>query len=136
MDKLKAQVTAISASATAIGDRLGRIEKLQLQDGDGCVGPDPNAHVGEQANVNQDIQASFISIKAALANLRVPASLAVPTDKTGIKKADQSQHNLITKVARYSETIIKLLQTPGLADDQRLADILITEFFSFAAKIQ
>ena len=55
----------------------------------------PNAHVGEPANVNQDI--SFISIKAALANLRVPASLAVPTDKTGIKKADQSQHNLITK---------------------------------------
>lgn len=124
MDELKSQITAISASVSAITERLNRIEGNESQDGD-RIGPDPNALV-EPANANTDIQAAFFSIKAALANLRVPNSLTVPTDKTGIKKSDQSQHNLITKVAKYSETIVKLLQAPGLTDEQRLADTLTT----------
>ena len=122
MDELKAQISAISANLSSITERLNRIE---IQDGDRVQ--DPNAVVVEPANDSDtDIHAAFISIKAALANLRVPNSLSVPTDKTGVKKNDQSQHNLITKVAKYSETIVKLLQAPGLTDQQRLSDILTT----------
>ena len=53
----------------------------------------------------QDIQAAFISIKAALVTLRVPASLAVPTDKPGIKKADQGFRSMHQKSMIFGGTI-------------------------------
>ena len=123
MDELKSQISAISANLSSITERLNRIETNQ--DGD-RVSQDPSAVVDEPADRDTDIQAAFLSIKSALATLRVPNSLSVPTDKTGVKKNDQSQHSLITKVAKYSETIVKLLQAPGLTDQQRLSDILTT----------
>ena len=51
------------------------------------------------------------------------------TDKTGVRRADQPVHNILVKVSKFTETIIKIIQSPDYSPDseaepKRLQDIL------------
>ena len=61
---------------------------------------------------SEDIQATFASIKASVLNVRLPAELTLASSGTsGLKKGDQQTHTLLSKIARFAETIFKLLQS-------------------------
>ena len=125
MDALTAQLQDLSVSLSSVSERLKKIENRQ---NGGDVGPvEPNVHVeqpDQPANANEDIHSAYQAIKAALASTRIPPSLTVPTDKTGIRKSDQAVHNVITRTSKFAETVIKIIQVPGLTSEQRLGDIL------------
>ena len=120
MDELNTQFSALSSNLTQ------RLENLERRFAN--VEPAGSSVVaeGQESSItgNTDIHAAFAAIKSALSSHRLPTSLIVPTDKTGVRKADQPTHNVITKVAKYIETIVKLIQVPELTSEQRLGDIL------------
>lgn len=76
-------------------------------------------------NPTEDAQATFASIKASVQHVRLPAELTLASSgATGLKKGDQQSHTLLSKIARYAETIFKILQ----AKDDPYEDIFASVF--------
>ena len=72
----------------------------------------PTASAAVATNPTEDVQATFASIKASVQHIRLPAELTLATSGTsGLKKGDQQSHALLSKIARYTETVFKLLQS-------------------------
>ena len=55
---------------------------------------------------------AFSAIKAAVQHVKFLSSLQVPTDKIGVKRSDQPLISLISNVAKYAETGLKVIQAP------------------------
>ena len=74
-----------------------------------------------------DLNTAFSAVKAAVQHIKLPSSLQVPTDKTGVRRSDQPLLNLITQVVKYAETGLKIIQTPLHSDAaSKLQDLLTT----------
>ena len=131
MDQLSKDVAAIAASLAQINVRIERLENGS---------PQPTPHLQAQAQpaaeneiqslpAEFDVQSCFNAIKSSLATQKIPPSLIVSTDKTGVRRADQPVHNILVKVSKFTETIIKIIQSPDYSPDseaepKRLQDIL------------
>ena len=77
-----------------------------------AAGFTPPIPLNEQSVLQEDIQATFASIKASVSNVRLPADLSLGSSgASGLKKGDAHAHTLINKVARITETILKLLKS-------------------------
>ena len=73
-----------------------------------------------------DIQGEFAAIKESLQRIKLPAELRLnDSNKQGIKRQDHPLANVITKSARYAETIFKQLSTVDSDEiDPQLENIL------------
>lgn len=126
MDQLTKTVADLAASVNQINLRIDTIEN-------GPTLPNPRQQdqpqpVPENVSLPEfDVQTCYNAIKSSLAAQRIPQSLVVPSDKTGIRRSDQPVHNVIVKVSKFTETIIKIIQSPDYTPDdepKRLQDIL------------
>ena len=74
--------------------------------------PQPTADIAQATNIySEDAQAAYASIRASVSSVRLPAELTVCSSGAGgLKKGDAAIHALITKVARITETCIKLMK--------------------------
>lgn len=84
------------------------------------VGSGPNSgHVGPASNRGDiagvdipdlnGIQEQFNSIKSSVEKVVLPPSLKLADSRSGVRKEDQQTLNVVSKSARYIETVIKLL---------------------------
>ena len=128
MEQLSKTVAYLTASVNQINLRIYTIEN-------GPTLPNPRRQaqpqpVAENESLPEfDVQTCYNAIESSLAAQRIPQSLSEPSDKTGIRRADQPVHNVIVKVSKFTETIIKIIQSPdytpdGEAELKRLQDIL------------
>ena len=136
MDKLVQDVAAIAASIEKINLRIESLEngspqptpRLQEAEAQQIAAQAHPAVQTLQSSENEifDIQSCYNAIKSSLASQKIPPSLSVSADKTGVRRADQPVHNILIKVSKFSETIIKIIQSPDYSDSEpkRLEDIL------------
>ena len=125
-EETKSVLATLTATLSNITNRLEILETGQSGHRTTTTGDHVPAAISNPTVV-QDVNGDYNALKASLASLKIPQSLQVPTDKTGIRKSDQPAHNLILKVGRYTETIIKIIQSPMYdVPDQRLSDVLTT----------
>ena len=54
------------------------------------------------------VQDEFKTIRDKFANIEIPAQFKVSTDRTGVRRDDQSKINLIASCAKYSESLLRL----------------------------
>ena len=103
-------IEKISESVEKIDSRLRAIEEKDSVASTQETPPAeaPGVVADEISEEVFDLNTSFNAIKSAVQHMKLPSSLIVPTDKTGVKKADQPLLNLITKVAKYAETGLKV----------------------------
>ena len=120
----KDTINKLSESLNNIDSRLRAIESNSVAPAQ----PSPPAETtGVVDEGDVDLNTAFSAIKAAVQHVKLPSSLQVPTDKTGVKRSDQPLLNLITKVAKYAETGLKIIQTPLHSDaSSKLQDLLTT----------
>ena len=130
MEQLTKTVADLAASVNQINSRIDTIENgstLHNPRRQAEAQPQP---VAETESLPEfDVQTCNNAIKSSLAAQRIPQSLIVPSGKTGIRRADQPVHNIIIKVSKFTETIIKIIQSPEYtpdaeAESKRLQDIL------------
>ena len=115
MDQLSKDVAAIAASLAQINLRIDRLENGSPQP---TQRPQAQAQPAAENEIQSlpaefDIQSCFNAIKSALATQKKPPSLIMSTDKTEVRKADQLVHNILVKVSKFTETIIKIIQSPN-----------------------
>jgi hypothetical protein len=74
----------------------------------------------------QDIQGEFQALRDSLARIQLPSDLKLNDSRQGIRRNDHGTLNVITKCARYNETLVKLLTTidPGTEVLQSTSDQL------------
>jgi len=72
-----------------------------------------------------DIQQEFMVIKDALQRIKLPNDLKVNDGARGIRRIDQPRATVVSKCARYAETLMKLLSTldPENISDGDLSDM-------------
>ena len=120
MDEIKVSLLEISKSLGDLTDRITAIEKNSIAKESPAAQHEttPAAEAqGVDVNIAVDVNTAFQAIKTSVSSVRLPASLIIPTDKTGIKKSDQPVLNLLTKCSKFVETGLKVIQSPALADD-------------------
>ena len=61
------------------------------------------------ASCVKDIQGNFAAIKDAYQYVKLPSDLRLNENRSGIRREDQGEFNLISKSARYIETLFKIL---------------------------
>ena len=117
-------INKLSESLNNIDSRLRAIESNSVAP----TQPSPPAEAtGVVDEGDVDLNTAFSAVKAAVQHIKLPSSLQVPTDKTGVKRSDQPLLNLINKVAKYAETGLKIIQTPLHSDaSSKLQDLLTT----------
>ena len=124
----KEQIDRILTSITNLSSRLEAIEGRTDQGPESIAQaqPPPLLSTSQPAtgDVAIDINTAFNAIKAAHQNIKLPSSLTVPTDKTGINKKDQPVINLLNKAAKFAETGLKIIQSPSSDSDTKIQDIL------------
>ena len=125
-EETKSVLANFTATLSNITNRLEILETGQSGHRTSTTGDHVPAAISTPTFV-QDVTGDYNALKASLASLKIPQALQVPTDKTGIRKSDKPAHNLILKIGRYTETIIKIIQSPIYdVPDQRLSDVLTT----------
>ena len=116
-------IQKLSESLNNIDSRLRAIESNSVAQ----TQPSPPAEATGVVDEDVDLNTAFSAVKAAVQHIKLPSSLQVPTDKTGVRRSDQPLLNLITKVAKYAETGLKIIQTPLHSDTSaKLQDLLTT----------
>ena len=78
-----------------------------------------------------DVQDEFKSIRDKFANIEIPAQFKVSTDRTGVRRDDQSKINLIANCAKYSESLLRL----SLSGEDNIESVK-QQVFSIAAAQQ
>ena len=63
------------------------------------------------ARDNTNIQQEFTVIKDTVQRVKLPNDLKVDDSRQGVQRKDQQRLNILSKCARYAETITKLLST-------------------------
>lgn len=136
LDILTTNVGRIDDGCAAINTRLRKLEDQQKAHGKGDISepqaqlnhldtvPDVNVAQGaEGGGSNQNplinfniedythVQQEFGVIKDSLQRVRLPNELKVNDSNTGIQRADQQRHKVVSKCARYAETLVKLLSS-------------------------
>ena len=124
MDDVQNTLCNISKS---LGDLVARISAIETnisiaQDLPASQQTTPAEAVTEDINV--DVTTAFLAIKTAVAGVKLPSSLIVPTDKTGIKRNDQPVLNLLTKCSKYVETCLKVIQSPSTDASTKIQELL------------
>ena len=115
MNEITAQISALSSNLT---QRLENLEKRIGTINDEPAGPRVATEGQDMSSTgNTDIHAAFSTTRAALASHRLRTSLIAPTDKPGVRKADQPTQNIKTRVAKNTETVIKLFKVPELTNN-------------------
>ena len=112
-----------------MSSRIQAIEIKSEQDSIAQVQPPPSLSTPAPATADDhavavDIYTAFTAIRAAHQQIKLPSSLIVPTDKTGINKKDQPVINLLTKFAKFAETGLKIIQSLSSDSDTKIQDIL------------
>ena len=126
----KTALTELQAEVSRIGNQLDTlIQKLSLQEPGNHPGQElPNQavhaqhravctknHVQGASGTSGDsadaVIQEFEGLKRSLERIRIDSKLTFVRDRTGIRKDDQRQYNVIGKCATFAETIIKLIQT-------------------------
>lgn len=100
-------------------------------DQEGAVGgsvQNPLTNLTDYTNIQQE----FTVIKDSLQRVRLSNELKVNDSSVGIQRADQPRHKVVSKCARYAETLIKLLsslnaETVSQGDIQDLLTICIAQ---------
>lgn len=65
-----------------------------------------------------ELQSEFRAIKESVAKIKLPSDLVVGDSRSGISRADLPKFNLIQKSARFQETILKLLSSAEVTQEQ------------------
>ncbi len=123
-----------------MSSRIQAIEIKSEQDSIAQAQPPPSLSTPAPATadnhaVEVDIQTAYTAIRAAHQQIKLPSSLIVPTDKTGINKKDQPVVNLLTKSAKFAETGLKIIQSPSSDSDTKVQEIL-TVLTAFVITLQ
>lgn len=63
----------------------------------------------------KDVQGEFAAVKDAYQSVKLPSDLRLNESRTGIRRQDQGEFNLIAKSARYIETVFKVLSQADCA---------------------
>jgi len=74
----------------------------------------------------ENIQQEFMVIKDTLQRVRLPNELKVNDTSSGVRREDQARAKVVSRCARYSETLVKLLASiqPDSVSPGDLQDIL------------
>ena len=67
------------------------------------------ATAGASAPGAPDVQGEFKALQDSLSWVKLPSNLRLNEGRQGIRRTDQPLLNVITRCARYTETILKLL---------------------------
>jgi len=94
------------------------------------AGAGPKTTGQDTANIN--VQQEFIVIKDSLARVKLPNDLKVNDTFRGVARKDQPRSTVVSKCARYGETLIKLLsaldpENVGEGDIQDLTTIAVAQ---------
>ena len=136
----KEALDKILTSISELSSRIQAIEVKSEQDSIAQVQPPPSLSnpapaTADEHAVEVDIHTAFSAIRAAHQQIKLPSSLIVPTDKTGINKKDQPVINLLTKSAKFAETGLKIIQSPSSGSDTKVQELL-TVLTSFVITLQ
>ena len=111
LDQIDTRVTRLEAQDLVYsGPSVGQ-QQSEFASG----GPSP-ADFAESSTAGDDIQGRFYSIKDSLQKVCLPPEYKLNESRQGIKKAELSTFNVLSKSARYVETTLRLL---GTVTDQR-----------------
>lgn len=71
------------------------------------------------ASCVKDIQGNFAAIKDAYQYVKLPSDLRLNENRSGVRREDQGEFNLVSRSARYIETLFKLLsQADGVVAEE------------------
>ena len=117
--KIRERLTAVEFSgAEGPGDhsyarRTAGLQHNAIPHGSGGEGRQNGRRRTENFAIPEldDIQQEFTIIKDSLQKIRLSKDLKVEDSRQGVRRGDQGQINNISKCARYSETVLKLLSS-------------------------
>ena len=77
----------------------------------------PNGALGSPVST-EDINGEFLHIKEIVKRVNLPNDLRLVVEKSGTKREDHQKLNIIANLAKYSETILKLIAQCPVNDEQ------------------
>ena len=77
----------------------------------GPPSPAVAATAGASAPGASDVQGEFKALQDSLSRVKLPSNLRLNEGRQGIRRSDQPLLNVITRCARYTEAILKLLSS-------------------------
>ena len=119
---LATKIQAIETSRASAPERVA--DTPTIETGHTAASTEDHAASTEDHAVPIDVITAYNAIKAAHGQVKLPASLTIPTDKTGVNKKDHQVLNLLTKCAKFAETGLKIIQSPVSDTSSKLQDIL------------
>ena len=122
MDDIKTSLQEISESLGDLSARISAIEKHSIAND--LPAAQQETTPAAEVDIAVDVNTAFQAIKTSVSAVRLPSSLVIPTDKTGIKKADQPVLNLLTRCSKYVETGLKVIQSPTTDPDAKIQELL------------